>query len=187
MPTPVVDVAACPIVGVSANLVYRGGMSIPPPTEQLTENQRECLRLVLTRHSSKEIAIQLGISESAVNKRLERAVQQLGASSRFAAARILAAAESGPAYDRLTSDPIDVPFEGQDTASPSPDEFRLVHRLLGIPPGGEWAGPRNPFGRAARLGIIAVLMLLVAMSFVALLSMGQTLTGMVHDQVALRR
>ncbi|RZM36228.1 MAG: sigma-70 family RNA polymerase sigma factor [Sphingomonas sp.] len=46
----------------------------------LTEAQRACLRLVLTHHNSKEIAALLGVSPSAIDKRIERAVQVLGAS-----------------------------------------------------------------------------------------------------------
>lgn len=77
--------------------------------DQLTEAQRECLRLVVAHHSSKEIAEIVGVSPSAVDKRLERAVQLLGVSSRFAAARLLAASEGGPAYEQTTSEPSDLP------------------------------------------------------------------------------
>lgn len=55
--------------------------------EALTDEQLECLRLVDRHLSSKEIARRIGISPSAVDKRLERAVRMLGASSRFDAAR----------------------------------------------------------------------------------------------------
>ena len=50
----------------------------------------------------------LGMSPSAVDKCLERAVQLLGTSSRFAAAFALAADEGVSAYERLPSDAIDV-------------------------------------------------------------------------------
>ena len=92
---------------------------------QLTEPQRECLRLVLAHYSSKEIAQRLGVGPSAVDKRIERAVQLLGASSRFEAARRLAAYEGvaePSASDRVprpvTSDPL--PSQPIDVA-PEPE------------------------------------------------------------------
>ncbi len=57
--------------------------------DRVTEAQRECLRLVLTRRNSKEIAQELGISSHTVDKRLERAIATLGSTSRFDAARML--------------------------------------------------------------------------------------------------
>ena len=57
--------------------------------DRVTEAQRECLRLVLTRRNSKEIAQELGISSHTVDKRLERAIATLGLTSRFDAARML--------------------------------------------------------------------------------------------------
>ncbi|TFI59815.1 LuxR family transcriptional regulator [Sphingomonas parva] len=107
------------------------------PLDQLTEAQRECLRLVLSHHNSKEIAAKLGVSPSAVDKRIERAVQILRAPSRFAAARALAEHEGGgAASERLPSEPIDVPNEQETASTRAQDEPRwLVRRLLGLPPG----------------------------------------------------
>jgi DNA-binding CsgD family transcriptional regulator len=69
------------------------------PIARLTEAQREVLRLVMAGYKSKEIAHRLGIGEDAVNKRLAAAKTALGASSRFTAARRLAAYEAqGKAY-----------------------------------------------------------------------------------------
>lgn len=72
---------------------------VTPRFDRVTEAQRDCLRLVLTRRNSKEIALALGISSHTVDKRLERAIAALGATSRFDAARILAEheAQSAPA------------------------------------------------------------------------------------------
>lgn len=64
------------------------------PIARLTDAQREVLRLVMAGFKSKEIAYQLGIGEDAVNKRLAAAKTALGAPSRFAAARLLAAHEA---------------------------------------------------------------------------------------------
>ena len=85
--------------------------------DQLTEAQRACLRLVLTHHNSKEIALIVGVSPSAIDKRIERAIQILGVGTRFEAARRLQDHERGgtehqrgeteyamPVRDRLPSD-----------------------------------------------------------------------------------
>lgn len=69
---------------------------VTPRFDRVTEPQRDCLRLVLTRRNSKEIALALGISPHTVDKRLERAIATLGATSRFDAARILAEHEAQP-------------------------------------------------------------------------------------------
>jgi DNA-binding CsgD family transcriptional regulator len=58
--------------------------------ERLTEKQKECLRLVLRRNSSKEIALELGISPHTVDARLKGALKALNTASRFEAARMLA-------------------------------------------------------------------------------------------------
>ncbi|MEN2787071.1 sigma factor-like helix-turn-helix DNA-binding protein [Sphingomonas qilianensis] len=75
--------------------------------DRVTELQRECLRLVLTRHNSKEIAQVLGISPVTVDKRIGRAVSTLGVATRFEAARLLAAHESGT-YQPLVYQPPDI-------------------------------------------------------------------------------
>ncbi|MDB5672565.1 MAG: LuxR family transcriptional regulator [Alphaproteobacteria bacterium] len=59
----------------------------------LPEHQRICLRMVLEHKSSKEIAIELGISSHTVDQRLKGAMQILGVGSRVAAARLLAGHE----------------------------------------------------------------------------------------------
>ena len=72
--------------------------------DQLTEAQRTCLRLVLTHHNSKEIAALVGVSPSAIDKRIERAIQILGVATRFEAARQLQQHERGLAWARLGLD-----------------------------------------------------------------------------------
>ena len=62
--------------------------------EQLTERQRDCLRLVLSGHNSKGIARLLGISPLTVDQHLKAAIRILRVSSRGEAARMLAAHES---------------------------------------------------------------------------------------------
>lgn len=61
-----------------------------PLFDRVTDKQKECLRLVLRRNSSKEIALELGISSHTVDARLKGALKALGTASRFEAARLLA-------------------------------------------------------------------------------------------------
>ena len=65
---------------------------------KLSEGQRDCLRQVLVRKNSKEIAIELGISPHTVDQRLRVAIRALGVTSRFEAARCLAEHEAGDTY-----------------------------------------------------------------------------------------
>jgi DNA-binding CsgD family transcriptional regulator len=60
---------------------------------RLTANEKECLRRRLLPQTAKEMALDLGISPHAVEKRLKMARTKLGMSSSLAAARLLAAAE----------------------------------------------------------------------------------------------
>lgn len=151
----------------------------PPALAQLTSAQRECLRLVYTHHSSKEIAEIVGVSPSAVDKRIERAVQMLGVSSRFAAARMLVASEGGSTYEQTTSEAFDLPPAAL-VGGMAPDEpWWLVRRLLGIGPAtGSNGEARNRLTRLQRLGVIVGLIFLISMSSMALLNLGQTLSSL---------
>lgn len=148
--------------------------------DQLTEAQRECLRLVYAHHSSKEIAEIVGVSPSAVDKRIERAIQLLGAPSRFAAARMLAVEEGAPAYERLPSEAIDLSLAPSFGPMQEPGgPWWLAHRLLGLAPReGSRGQARNTLGKLERLGVIIGLMFLIAMTSVALLNLGETLSGL---------
>lgn len=61
---------------------------------RLTENEKQCLRRRLLPQTAKEMAIDLGVSPHAVEKRLKMARTKLGLSSSLDAARLLAATES---------------------------------------------------------------------------------------------
>lgn len=74
---------------------------------RLTDKQRECLRLVVLRKSSKEIARELGIAKPTVDQRIANARQILGARNRDEAAIIFARGTGG--YDRVIYDPVCVP------------------------------------------------------------------------------
>ncbi|WP_341208465.1 EF-hand domain-containing protein [uncultured Sphingomonas sp.] len=60
---------------------------------RLTESEKECLRRRLLPQTAKEMALDLGISPHAVEKRLKMARAKLGVSSSLDAARLLAASE----------------------------------------------------------------------------------------------
>src|SRR5688572_30871708 len=60
---------------------------------RLTDNEKECLRRRLQQQTAKEMALELGVSPHAVEKRLKMARTKLGLSSSLEAARLLAASE----------------------------------------------------------------------------------------------
>lgn len=62
-------------------------------TTRLTEREKQCLRRWLEHKTAKEIALELGVSHHAVEKRLKMARIKLGVSSSLEAARLLAEVE----------------------------------------------------------------------------------------------
>jgi DNA-binding CsgD family transcriptional regulator len=66
---------------------------------RLTDGQLDCLRLVDQHLSSKEIAVELGISPHTVDQRIRQALHTLGVSRRAQAARIVA--QFAEPYQRL--------------------------------------------------------------------------------------
>lgn len=174
--------------------------------DHLTEAQRACLRLVLTHHNSKEIAVIFGVSPSAIDKRIERAVQVLGVGTRFEAARLLQQHEGMPphreerapspsaeptgsaspsdrsptTYERLPSEPIDV--SRSPSAPPQIDQtepWGLVRRFMGLTPGSGLEGTaRNRLSIGDRLIRLIGLMALLAVTTVALVTMTMTLTSL---------
>ncbi|ABC62534.1 two-component signal transduction histidine kinase [Erythrobacter litoralis HTCC2594] len=106
--------------------------------EKLTEREKVCLREWLQHKSAKEIAIDLGITHHAVEKRLKMARLKLNVGSSLEAARILAAYED---YGRTTSHSPDL--------SPNPAQRpSLVSRLIA------W--------RAIAVGCLAAALLILA-------------------------
>ncbi len=74
---------------------------------RLTDNEKECLRRRLQQQTAKEMALELGISPHAVEKRLKMARTKLGLSSSLEAARLLAASEG---YQRTGPQLADLEF-----------------------------------------------------------------------------
>ena len=71
--------------------------SLPPELAQLTDGQRDCLRLVFQHMKSKDIARALGVSPHTVDMRLRTTMKTLSVGSRIEAARLLVALEAGGA------------------------------------------------------------------------------------------
>ncbi|WP_082006606.1 helix-turn-helix domain-containing protein [Sphingomonas sp. ERG5] len=155
----------------------------PGGIDQLTEAQRACLRLVLTRRNSKEIAQVLNISPHSVDKRIERAVAALGAASRFDAARRLADHEGGQTYEPIAHEPIDVAspaVQAPPRHSTAPSGYG--RRLFGFAPVGRINGDaRNDLTKLQRAGIILALMVGIAVATGALLNIAATLTDKLRE------
>jgi DNA-binding CsgD family transcriptional regulator len=82
--------------------------------DRLTDRQRECLRLIYTHHSIKEIARLLGLSEDGVKWHLREARETLGVGRSAEAARLVFGGAPPYAYPQRVGPP-DV------VASPEPD------------------------------------------------------------------
>ena len=84
-------------------------MDAPIPTNRITEltdRQKDCLRLVLTGLGSKAIAMKLSIGPGTVDQHIKAATRTLGVSQRIVAAQMLAAAETAsPPPQILDSQP----------------------------------------------------------------------------------
>lgn len=122
----------------------------------LTDKQRECLRLVWQQHDSKQIARILGLKPDAVDGRIKTASKVLGVSSRFDAARLLAAADAAAEGRSGIYPPSDVPepsMPAPSFLSSQPAERRSDHLAfeeaqasyrLSPQPSGEWLVPPLP-------------------------------------------
>lgn len=85
-------------------------MTASDTISRLTEREKEVLRAWLAHKSAKEIAIDLGITHHAVEKRLKMARTKLGAATSLEAARMLAAAEgASEGYGQAVTAPPDLP------------------------------------------------------------------------------
>jgi len=114
----------------------RRAVTDPAPFHRLTRRHRECLRGVRELKGSKEIADELGIEKSTVDKYLTEAVKVLGARNRRDAALRLAAHEDAAAAD--TPDPANpqnsVPFAPETTPDKmGGDSARLSDPAIGLP------------------------------------------------------
>ena len=115
----------------------RGEVTDTAPFHRLTRRHRECLRGVRELKGSKEIADELGIEKSTVDKYLTEAVKVIGARNRRDAALRLAA------HEEATASPLPPPPEnGAIAAADAPetaphkmggDSARLVDPAIDLP------------------------------------------------------
>ncbi|WP_343346819.1 EF-hand domain-containing protein [Sphingomicrobium sp. XHP0239] len=99
-------------------------MSTSP--DPLTSREREVLAGILDHKTAKEMALELGISHHAVEKRLKRARQKLGADTSLDAARL-----HRDRYGRTVSGSPDLEAEGQpeqQTTEPTHVGFKTVRK-----------------------------------------------------------
>ena len=108
----------------SPSSAYPGAMDERSDLARLTEREKECLRRWLKHKTAKEIALELGISHHAVEKRLKVARTKLNVFSSLEAARLLAEEERGEGYGQAASQSPDL-----HSASPA-SEKRLYRQLI---------------------------------------------------------
>ncbi len=162
--------------------------------ERLNEGQRDCLRLVLAHHNSKEIARELEVSPHTVDQRLRTAMRILDVQSRFEAARKFAALDGEGRYQpliyqmsdvepprkngkpdsstgRIPSDRTgsidDVPNVDGNVAVMAFEKSRIRRRQLPIP---RYRGEKNNLGTVERLGWILAIAIGSALSFGGLIA-----------------
>jgi DNA-binding CsgD family transcriptional regulator len=125
--------------------------------EQLTEAQREVLRLVAAGLGSKDIARQLKRSHHSIDRRIERAMHSMGVANRYVAARRVVEAE-GRTYDPLAraSSHLSQPTEtatlpGPDDATDRPADRQAKAEVLAasssLPASFPWPFPTRGYGR----------------------------------------
>jgi len=103
---------------------------------RLTEGQLDCLRLVAEHLSSKEIAVELGISPHTVDQRIRQSLQTLGVARRSQAARLVS--HHAEPYQRLIhqSPHIETRAPASDQCSAVGNQIRHAGRA-----GETWEGP----------------------------------------------
>jgi len=115
---------------------------------QLTDMQKRCLRLVAANRTSKEIAIEVGLTPMTVDQYLSRATAQLGAANRREAARILLEDDDQSAFRQFEFKPADLagpqksPNLELSEASHTASNRQPLHRALGRI-GDAIGGPRH--------------------------------------------
>ena len=141
--------------------------------QALTDSQTRCLRLVGKGMSSKEIAIETGLSPRTVDQYVNRAALSLGASSRREAARILDSFESGESKKLQLQSPgvADSPDAGSLASSGGTHPVQSnVRSILGwLPPLG---GERHDLMPSETLVEIVKAALVAAIAFGSIVAIG---------------
>ena len=101
---------------------------MPDPIMDLTDKEKEALRLLLAGHDAKSAALELDISVHALNDRLRSARRKLGVTTSKEAARALAEAESADPQTAAQANP---------RITPQTPPQSLAHKPLGVRQTGE--------------------------------------------------
>ncbi len=154
--------------------------------DALTDKQREVIALVAEGMTSKEIARKLGISESAVNQRIEVTRQRLGGLSRAQIARIYRQTSTLvitiPTSNSLTGKSIQLQREDEAAQQSSPEGAEALsasaHNGNGVLQPSTFSRlPRVPDSLATRLALIVAVAVGLLASAVLLLTVAQTLNA----------
>jgi DNA-binding CsgD family transcriptional regulator len=131
--------------------------------ENLTAQERECLRLVAQSLSSKEIGRELGISKASVDTYCNRARAKLGVADRRTAARLVVADNSG-----LTPIIEDAQTASAEQVAPSaPNGFTFA--AVGAAAGGLFP-PVSRMELRTRIAATVVVAVILALTFGMLLA-----------------
>jgi len=114
----------------------------------LSARERDCLRLILENHTSKEVGRELGISHTSVDTHVRRARAKLGLRDRYEAAELLAHWESVGGADAAEAPGA----TGDALPAPTP------RSLLPLP-------PMEELGPWTRIGLVFACALFIAMVF----------------------
>jgi DNA-binding CsgD family transcriptional regulator len=143
----------------------------PSAFNRLTGRQKQCLRLVASPATSKQIARELGISSHTVDEHVREAMATLGAADRMEAARLLLAHEGGRTPQTLSSQAVGVePIAAAPATSLASDRDAApgLPFPLPFPTRGR---PINDLDRTARLvwiGAVLIGLILAASLFISL-------------------
>ena len=137
----------------------RGPWRVPTETDpallerlrSLSARERDCLRLILENHTSKEVGRRLGISHTSVDTHVRRARAKLGLRDRYDAARLLAQWEAAPAAG------------AQGGLAPAPDPGAPA---AAAPQRGPWSlPPMEELGPWTRIGLVLACAFFIALVF----------------------
>lgn len=159
------------------SLLYQPKMP-PNSLDQLTENQKACLRLLWQeRMTIAQVGYRLGIAEDTVDQRLRGARRRLGVTSSMDAARLLAEHENVSGLPDMSPSSVypssDIPSE--PVAAPPPGHRSNTGASWHWPLP-RWNGEENDLGVGQRVFWSFTLAALAIITMVMAMSMGEAVT-----------
>lgn len=131
------------------------------PVERLSDRQRECLRLVYQRFTSKEIGLKLEVAPDTVDQHIKRAMRTLGTGSRAEAARLVFVHDQGDTQ-LLGTQSETIALAPSSAAQAVQDEGSgYIKRFFVLPPIG---GPNEHLTAGKTLRLIAQLALFLGVA-----------------------